>query len=73
MRSAGATEDDRRDRGNYAPNSQVMNQTYDYATRLGPLTSNSLVGSVIPTVIDVRRLIPVPRNPREQVRANALG
>ena len=65
MRSAGATEDDRRDRGNYAPNSQVMNQTYDYATGLGPLASNSLVGGVIPSVIDVRRLIPAPRNPRE--------
>ena len=73
LRSAGATEDDRRDRGNYAPNSPVMNQTYDYATGLGPLASNSLVGGVIPSVIDVRRLIPAPPNPREQVRGNALG
>lgn len=38
MRAAGATEDDRRDRGNYAPGSQVMNQTYDYATGLGKPT-----------------------------------
>ncbi len=44
MRALGASEDDRRDRGNYAPNSQVMNTTYDYATGLGPLAANSLVG-----------------------------
>jgi hypothetical protein len=31
MRATGATEDDRRDRGNYSASSQVMNQTYDYA------------------------------------------
>ena len=30
MRATGATEEDRRDRGNYAVGSQVMNQTYDY-------------------------------------------
>ena len=44
MSALGASEDDRRDRGNYAPNSQVMNTTYDYATGLGPLAANSLVG-----------------------------
>jgi hypothetical protein len=44
MRAQGATEDDRRDRGNYAVGSQVMNQTYDYASGLGPLASNSLKG-----------------------------
>ena len=32
MRSLGSSEDDRRDRGNYAPGSQVMNNTYDYAS-----------------------------------------
>ena len=53
MRSLGASEDDRRDRGNYAPNCQVMNVTYDYGTGIGPLTSNSLVGGHKPTVEDV--------------------
>jgi hypothetical protein len=61
MRAAGATEDDRRDRGNYAPGSQVMNTTYDYATGLGPLASNSLPGGYRPTIEDVRRLIPPVR------------
>ena len=61
MRSLGASEDDRRDRGNYAPNSQVMNITYDYGTGIGPLASNSLVGGHKPTVEDVRRLIPPVR------------
>jgi hypothetical protein len=35
MRAHGATEDDRKDRGNYAAGLQVMNTTYDYATGLG--------------------------------------
>ena len=61
MRSLGASEDDRRDRGNYAPNSQVMNVTYDYCAGIGPLASNSLVGGRKPTVEDVRRLIPPAR------------
>ena len=61
MRSLGASEDDRRDRGNYAPNSQVMNSTYDYGAGIGPLASNSLVGGHKPTVEDVRRLIPPAR------------
>ena len=58
MRAAGATEDDRRDRGNYAPGSQVMNQTYDYATGLGPLAANSLSGGYQPSISDVQRLLP---------------
>lgn len=57
----GASEGDRRDRGNYAPNSQVMNLTYDYRAGIGPLASNSLVGGHKPTVEDVRRLIPPAR------------
>ena len=61
MRSLGASEDDRRDRGNYAPNSQVMNITYDYGAGIGPLASNSLIGGHKPTVEDVRRLIPPAR------------
>ena len=61
MRSLGASEDDRRDRGNYAPNSQVMNITYDYGTGIGPLASNSLVGGHKPTIEDLRRLIPPAR------------
>jgi integrase len=35
MRAQGSTEEDRRDRGNYSAGSQVMNNTYDYATGLG--------------------------------------
>ena len=61
MRALGASEDDRRDRENYAPGSQVMNNTYDYATGLGPLASNSLVGGYKPTLRDVKRLIPPVR------------
>ena len=61
MRALGASEDDRRDRGSYAPNSQVMNETYDYATGLGPLASNSLRGGYKPTITDVKRLIPAER------------
>ena len=61
MRSLGASEDDRRDRGNYAPNSQVMNITYNYGTGIGPLASNSLVGGHKPTIEDLRRLIPPAR------------
>jgi hypothetical protein len=61
MRSQGATEDDRRDRGNYAPGSQVMNSTYDYAIGLGPLASNSLTGGHKPTLEDVRRLLPAAK------------
>jgi hypothetical protein len=46
MRAQSATEDDRRDRGNYSAGSNVMNSTYDYATGLGPLGSNSLEGGI---------------------------
>ena len=61
MRSLGSTEDDRKDRGNYAPGSQVMNTTYDYATGLGPLAANSIAGGQKPSVTDVRRLLPAKR------------
>jgi hypothetical protein len=61
MRAAGATEEDRRDRGNYSAGSQVMNQTYDYAVGLGPLASNSLPGARRLGVKDVKRLIPATR------------
>ena len=61
MRSLGASEDDRRDRGNYAPNSQVMNITYDYGAGIGPLASNALIGGHKPTIEDVKRLIPPAR------------
>lgn len=61
MRSLGSTEDDRRDRGNYAPGSQVMNTTYDYATGLGPLAANSIAGGQKPSVTDVKRLLPAKR------------
>ena len=65
MRALGTTESDRRDRGNYSAGSQVMNMTYDYATGLGPLASNSLTGGYRPTVEDVRRLIPATRQSQE--------
>ena len=61
MCSLGASENDRRDRGNYAPNSLVMNTTYDYGTGIGPLAANSLVSGHEPTVEDVRSLIPLAR------------
>ena len=62
MRALGVSEDDRRDRGNYAPGSQVMNSTYDYADGLGPSAANSLGGGYKPTLKDVKRLIPATRN-----------
>lgn len=61
MRAQGASEDDRRDRGNYAPGSQVMNQTYDYAAGLGPLASNSLEGGHRLNKKDLKRMIPPAR------------
>ena len=61
MRALGASEDDRRDRGNYAPGSQVMNSTYDYADGLGPSASNSLAGGYKPSLKDVKRLLPAVR------------
>ena len=65
MRALGASEDDRRDRGNYAPGSQVMNSTYDYADGLGPSAANSLTGGYKPTIGDVKRLIPAARRTRK--------
>lgn len=58
MRAQGTTEEDRRDRGNYSAGSQVMNTTYDYATGLGPLASNSLEGGHRPNKADLQRIIP---------------
>lgn len=61
MRAQGATEDDRRDRGNYAAGSTVMNNVYDYATGLGPLASNSLEGGHRLDKKDLKRLLPPAR------------
>jgi hypothetical protein len=58
MRAQGATEDDRRDRGNYSAGSNVMSSTYDYATGLGPLGSNSLEGGHRFDKSDLQRLLP---------------
>ena len=58
MRAQGASEDDRRDRGNYAAGSQVMNQMYNYATGLGPRASNSLEGGHRLGKEDLKRMIP---------------
>jgi hypothetical protein len=61
MRAQGKTEDDRRDRGNYAAGSQVMNMTYDYASGLGPLGSDSLeIGHKL-SKSDIQRLLPPAR------------
>jgi hypothetical protein len=58
MRAQGATEDDRRDRGNYSAGSNVTSSTYDYATGLGPLGSNSLEGGNRFDKSDLQRLLP---------------
>jgi hypothetical protein len=59
MRALGASEDDRRERGNFALGSTVMNSTYDYAvTGLGPSASNSLEGGHKPTLNELRRMVP---------------
>jgi hypothetical protein len=65
MRALGASEDDRRDRGNYAPGSQIMNSTYDYADGLGPSAASGLVGGYKPTLKDVKRLIPATRRAKK--------
>jgi hypothetical protein len=72
MRAQGATEDDRRDRGNYSAGSQVMNNTYDYATGLGPLGSNSLEGGHRINKSDLQRLLP-PGKKSEQAPEEARG
>ena len=56
-----SSHSDRRDRGNYAPGSQVMNNTYDYASGMGPLAANSLTGGYKPELSDLKRLIPAVR------------
>ena len=61
MRAQGASEDDRRDRGNYAVGSTVMNSVYDYATGLGPLASNSLEGGHRLDKKDLKRMLPPAR------------
>ena len=61
MRAQGATEDDRRDRGNYTAGSTVMNSVYDYATGLGPSASNSLEGGHRLDKKDLKRMIPPAR------------
>jgi hypothetical protein len=48
MRALGASEYDRRNRGNWAPGSQVMNDTYDYGHGLVPLAAESLPGGYLP-------------------------
>jgi hypothetical protein len=57
MRAKGASEDDRRDRGNYAVGSTVMNSVYDYATGLGHLATNSLEGGHRLDKKDLKRMI----------------
>jgi hypothetical protein len=61
MRATGASEDDRRDRGGYAPNSHIMHETYDYVSGLGALAASGLPQAKVPDASDVRRLIPAKR------------
>ena len=59
MRAMGASVEDRRERGNYSDNSQVLNTTYDYSTAgHGVLSSSSIGGGVAVGVEDIRRYIP---------------
>jgi hypothetical protein len=68
MRALGASEDDRRERGNFAQGSTVMNSTYDYAvTGLGPSASNSLDGGHKPTIKDLKRLVPAVRQSQKKL------
>jgi hypothetical protein len=64
MRALGASEDDRRNRGNWAPGSQIMNDTYDYGHGLGPLAAGSLPGGYLPSVTDNQRILPAARGLR---------
>ena len=59
MRAMGVSIDDRRDRGNYSANSEVLNEVYDYSTSgHGPLSANALGGGAAPGIDDIRRLLP---------------
>lgn len=58
MRSLGSSKDDRRDRGNYTPGFQIINNTLDYASGIGPLAVNGLKGGHKPDLSDLKRLIP---------------
>ena len=67
MRTLGASEDDRRKRGNFSLGSTVMNSTYDYAvTGLGPWASNSMEGGCKHTLNDHRCLVPAVIETRER-------
>jgi hypothetical protein len=61
LRAQGASEDDRRERGNYTAGSTAMNSVYDYATGLGPLASNSLEGGHRLEKEDLKRMLPPAR------------
>lgn len=61
MHGLGSSDEDNWDRGSYAPGPQVMNNTYDYATGLGPLAANSLEGGYKPDLAELKRLIPAMR------------
>jgi hypothetical protein len=61
IRAQGASEDDRRDRGNYSAGSQVTNSTYDYVVGMGPLASISLNGGHRLDKKDIKRILPPKR------------
>jgi hypothetical protein len=67
MSALGASEDDRRKRGDFSLGSSVMNSTYDYAViGLGPSASKSLKGGCKPSLNELRRLVPAVENTRER-------
>lgn len=60
-RTQGTSVDDRLERGNFAPNSQVMSLVYYQSVGLRPLGSNSLKEGHKPGVTDIKRLLPATR------------
>ena len=73
MRALGASEDDRRDRGNYAATSTVMAESYEYATGPGPLACMALVGGYLPTTDHLRRFLPPSRHEVQREALDILG
>ena len=73
MRALGASEDDRRDRGNYAATSTVMAESYEYATGPGPLACMAFVGGYLPTTEHLRRFLPPSRHEVQTEALDKLG
>ena len=73
MRALGASEDDRRDRGNYAASSTVMAESYEYATGPGPLACMALEGGYLPTTDHLRRFLPPNRQGVQREALDDMG